>query len=161
MSDSKIELYGGFTAYFDEEENAYLCKVPWFAREVNVRLSGGDYDEVEIEGIKLLFEKFWKDKDNIYKRGKEDIIEKLLPYLAEKKTSGFFHYPILSADDFEADYWLSLIQIAYGDDLWNEVHLFFGKLDDEEHSDELCVARDFDNSNVSFYVSGWPINDIV
>lgn len=160
MNDSKLELYGGFTAYFDDEENAYMCKVPWFAREVSVRLSGGDYDEVENEGLKRLFEKFWKDRDNIYKKGKEDIIEKLLPYMAEKKTNGFFNYPILSADDFEADYWLTLIQIAYGDELWNEVHLFFGKLDDEDQSDELCVKRDLYNGHVSFNACGWPIDDI-
>ena len=72
MSDNKLELYGGFTAYFDEEDNAYSCKVPWFGREISVRLSGGDYDEVETEGLKILFEKFWKDKDNIFKKGKED-----------------------------------------------------------------------------------------
>ncbi len=83
-----------------------------------------------------------------------------MPYMAKKKKNGFFDYPIMSEDDFDADYWLTLVQIAYAEDMWKEVHLFFGKLDDEEQYDEICVERDLDTGKLSFNVSGWPIDDI-
>lgn len=159
MYDSKIELCNGFTAYFNVDENVYFCNVPLLGREVRVKLCGGDYDETEIEGLKTLFDRFWNDKDNIFKQGQKDIKEKLLPYMAKKKTNGLFDYPIMSEDDFDADYWLTLVQIAYAEDLWNEVHLFFGKPDDEEQ-DELCVVRDLDTGRVTFVAGSLPIDDI-
>lgn len=155
MSENRIALCNGFTAYFNEDENAYLCQVPWLGREITVRLSGCDYDDNEIADLKRVFERFWTDRDSLLKKSQVDIKKKLLPLIKEKKkTEKYCSFPDLSEDDFDADYWLTLVQIFPGPS-GDEVHFFFNQYDDKEHYNEIYIERELDSKHLTFGVYIW------
>lgn len=162
MFENRIDLCDGITASFSSENNVYICFVPWLSRKIEIWLSAGDYDDPgEIDSLKCSFEKFWNDRTNYLTLCQNDIKDRLLPYIYEKKKSGKRpYYPDVSADDFDADYWLTSVYIlsSFDGDL-GEIQMNFYKEGNEENSESFFVSRDFDGVNVSFYVDMDMVTD--
>ena len=162
MYNERIELCNGISAVFNYEKDVYICRLAWLGRDIEVWLSSGDYeDEPEIENLKLTFEKFWNEKGSLLTASQNDIREKVIPYIhRERATNKYSVFPDVSADDFDADYWLTSVFICSGfeEDL-GEVQLNFYKDCDEDSGESFFVSHDLSSGNVTFYVDCDMITD--
>lgn len=154
MFSDRITLCDGIVASFSDEHNVYICYVPWLGRDIEVWLSAGEYnDESEIDSLKKTFEKFWSEKNKYLSAGQNDIKEKLIPYIAKKRsTDKKCYYRDISADDFDAEYWLTSIYIVSGIDGLGEVQLNFYKDGDEDSYECVFIGRDLESGYLSFYI---------
>lgn len=159
MFNNRLEMYGGFVAWFDEEKNVYVFNVPWLGRDIEVWLSSGDYEEdTEIEVLKKSFEEFWTNKEKYLNLAQNDIKETLLPYIATHDSGmAFLPYPKVSEDDFDAEYWLTSVYVV-ADSRMRELRFNFNKDDDDRHDGELSVTRDVDSGYLSFDAGLVPVN---
>ena len=155
MNSNRLELCDGIVASFNEEHNVFICYVPWLGRDIEIWLSAGDYDDVEeLDNLKRTFEKFWNDKSSLLTESQNDIKEKVIPYIAKKRVTDKNSFlPDVSADDFDADYWLTSVYIVSGfeDDL-GEVQMNFYKNGDEDSDENFMVNRDLTSGYLTFYV---------
>jgi len=150
MINDQIEVYDGFKALFDEEKNVYIFKAPWLGRDIEIWLSSGAYeDEEDMKCLLEKFEQFWTQKETYLSKGQIDIKEKLLPYIATHENPIGFPYPKVSADDFDADYWLTSVYII-ADKYGADAQLNFNKEDDYLGDDQLSVVQDMNGDYVSF-----------
>ena len=151
MINERIELCDGNVAFYDEDEDLYVCRLAWLGREIKVRLySDEGSTEAEIEAIKKAFEKFYTNKKDFLSTCQNDIVEKLLPYMAETYSpSNFLSAPPISEDDFYADYSLSEVYISTLEGE-KDIQLTFSA----ENGDIICVRRDLDNGNILEFFNG-------
>ena len=151
MINERIELCDGNVAFYDEDDGLYVCRLAWLGREIRVRLYSDEGSaEAEVEAIKKAFEKFYINKKDFLSTCQNDIVEKLLPYMAETYSpTAFLSVPPISEDDFYADYSLSEVYIGTldGD---KDIQLTFSA----ENDDILCVRRDLDNGNILEFFDG-------
>ena len=162
LNSNSLELCDGIVASFSEEHNVFICYVSWLDRDIEIWLSAGDYDDVEeIDNLKRTFEKFWNDKSSLLAESRNDIKEKVIPYIARKKVADKYSLlPDVSSDDFDADYCLTSVYIASGfeDDL-GEVQMNFYKNGNEDSDANFMVNRDLTSGYLSFYVDYDLITD--
>ncbi len=154
----RIELGDGIIAILGEND-IFSCIIAWLGREITVELYACEVDSNEgVESIKRAFDKFWNNKSVFLKQYQNDIIEKLLPYIAENESpASFLPYPKVTEEDFYADYWLSNIYIMTNEG-FDEMQFFFNKTDGSEEDNCLSVNRYLDNGDIVSFTAG--LNDI-
>ena len=161
MINRRLELCDGIVASFDDEKNVYICNVAWLGREIEIWLSAGDYDDDEIKSLKLTFEKFWNERSSLLTASQNDIKERVIPYIAKERASNeYSFFSDVSADDFDADYWLTSVYIVgdlEGD--YGEVQLNFFKDGDEDNGENFSVSRDLRSGFLTFYADYFMISD--
>ncbi|MBR6404270.1 MAG: hypothetical protein IKS48_12885 [Eubacterium sp.] len=161
MFNDRLELCNGIVASFNDERNVYICYVPWLGRDIEVWLSAGDYeDDIEIRSLEKTFEKFWNDKSQLLTASQVDIKEKVIPYIVKKNASlKIPRYKEITADDFDADYWLTSIYVLcdVGGGI-GEIQMNFYK-DGDEDNDSFFVSRDLESGFLTFYVDMDMITD--
>ena len=162
MFNKRLELCEGIVATFNVEHNVYICYVPWLGRDIEIWLSAGDYDDdTEINSLKKTFEKVWIERNQFLATSQADIKEKLLPYIAKKNSSSKEHiYPNVTADDFDADYWLTSIYFIAGfEGGYGEIQMNFYKDANEDNFDCFYISRDLETGYLTFYVDTDIITD--
>ena len=153
MNNKDIELCNGSVAYYDETNDRYECKIHWLGREITFKLW---CDEERLDELKDKFEQFWTAKEKWLSTCQKDIKETLIPYLPEAEPDPLLDYPKLTADDFDADYWLTTVCIYQFVDDFN-MQLDFCVDADMDSLDWISVNREFDSDQVIFYVDGSEI----
>ena len=152
MINERIELCDGNVAFYDEEERLYICRLAWLGREIRVRLySDEDSAEADVEAIKKAFENFYANKKDYLSTCQNDVVEKLLPYIAENYSpDDFLSVPAISEDDFYTDYSLSEVYIGTCEGE-RDIQLTFST---ENEEDIICVHRDMDSGNIIEFFDG-------
>ncbi len=151
MFDERIELCDGNVAFYDEEERLYICHLAWLGREIRVRLYSDEGSaDADVKAIKKAFETFYVNKKDYLSRCQNDIVEKLLPYMAEHYSpTDYLSVPPITEDDFYADYSLSEVYIGTleGD---KDIQLTFSA----ENGDIICIRRDMDSGSIFEFYDG-------
>lgn len=163
MFRNSLDLCNGFVASFNEERNVYICYVHWLGRDIEIWLSAGDYeDDIEVSSLVKTFEKFWNEKGQLLTACQNDIKERVIPYVARKNASSkVTWYPEVTADDFDADYWLTSVYVLCEiDGGIGEIQMNFYK-DGDEDNDSFFVSRDLESGFLTFYVNMDMITDII
>ena len=133
----------------------------WLGREIEIWLSASDYDDYEIKSLKITFEKFWNERQSLLAASQNDIKERVIPYIAKKRASiEYSLFSEVSADDFDADYWLTSVYIVSDlDGDYGEVQMNFYKDGNEDNYENFLVSRDLISGYLTFYVDSFPISD--
>ena len=161
MINRRLELCDGIVASFDDEKNVYICNVAWLGRDIEIWLSASDYNDNEIKSLKLTFEKFWNERQSLLAASQNDIKERVIPYIAKKRDSNEYSlFSEVSADDFDADYWLTSVYIVSDlDGDYGEVQMNFYKDGNEDNDENFLVSRDLYSGYLTFYVDSFIISD--
>ena len=162
MINERIELCDGISAAFNYDNNVYICYVAWLGRDIEIWLSAGDYeDSAEIDSLRKSFEKFWTERSSFLTASQNDIKEKVIPYIANKRAADKHStLPEVSVDDFDADYWLTSVYICSGfEEELGEIQMNFYKDGDEDSYECFWVSRDLSNGDLTFYVDCDMITD--
>ena len=152
MIYERIELCDGNVAFYDEGERLYICRLAWLGRKIKVRLYSDEGSaEAEVEAIKKAFETFYVNKMDYLSMCQNDIVEKLLPYIAENYSpTDFLSVSPISEDDFYADYSLSEVYIGTFEGT-NDIQLTFST---ENEEDIICVHRDMNSGSIIEFFDG-------